>query len=103
MASFNSIVSDTRRRAIAMIERHGGRRDGNAMLVKTQPAVPAPLEIWDDYGSPVERISTDDERWSWQGDWVEKTVEKWGNTYTSWASSSGKLLVCTLRRGSRSG
>jgi hypothetical protein len=87
-ATFRTIVADTLRRAVAMVERHGGRRDGDVLLVKTQSAVPATLELWDDYGSPVERIPTGDGRWSWRGDWEERTVEKWGSRFSSWASAT---------------
>ena len=87
-SSFRTIVADSLRRSIAVVERHGGRRDGEDLLVKTQPATPAALELWDDYGSPVERIPTIDTRWSWQGDWQERTIEKWGNQYSSWATSA---------------
>lgn len=87
-ASFRTIVADTLRRAVATVERHGGRLDGDLLLVNTQPAVPAPLEIWDDYGSPAERIPIEDRRWSWQGEWQERTVEKWGSRFFSWASAT---------------
>ena len=81
--SFRTIVESTVKRAIAMAERHGGRAEGDKLFVKTQTAVPAKLEIWDDYGSPVERIRADDARWSWKGDWEEKTQERWGVTLTT--------------------
>ena len=48
---------------------HGGSDfAGEALVVRSQTAEPAVLEIWDDYGTPVERILTGDERWRWQGD-----------------------------------
>lgn len=75
--SFRTIVDSTVKRAVAMAERHGGRVEGERLLVKTQEAVPAAFEIWDDYGSPVERIPVTDERWSWKGDW-ERTESRWG-------------------------
>ena len=75
--SFRTIVDSTVKRAVAMAERHGGRVEGERLLVKTQEAVPAAFETWDDYGSPVERIPVTDERWSWKGDW-ERTESRWG-------------------------
>jgi len=39
------------------------------LLVKRQEPRAAVLEIWDDYGSPVERVGVDDERWGWEGEW----------------------------------
>ena len=58
--SFSSIVESTYKRAIALTERNGGRVEGSDLVVKLQPAVPAQLEIWDDYGTPVERIPVSD-------------------------------------------
>lgn len=67
--TFHSIVASTEKRAIALIERNGGRREGDTVLVKVQRPKPAKLEIWDNYGSPVERIGAADPRWAWTGDW----------------------------------
>ena len=73
-----------------MVERHGGRLEGDTLIVKTQAPKPAPFEIWDDYGSPVERIPYDDPRWSWRGDWSEKTEEVWGHPRVSqWSNVQG--------------
>ena len=87
-ASFHSIVADTLRRAVAIVERSGGRLDGDVLEVRTQPPVAAKLEIWDDYGDPVERIPITDERWTWTGAWAESTTEKWGQTFDCWASTT---------------
>ena len=70
--SFRSIVASTEKRAIAMVERNGGKRDGANLIVKLQAPQPAKLEVWDDYGSPVERISVADSRWTWKGEWQNK-------------------------------
>ncbi len=85
--SFRTIVDSTKKRAIAMVERHGGRVDGDSLLVSTQNAVPAELDVWDDYGSPVERIPVTDERWSFNGAW-EDDSSNWGPTHTLKMSSS---------------
>ena len=79
--SFRTIVDSTVKRAVAMAERHGGRVEGERLLVKAQQAVPAAFETWDDYGSPVERIPVTDKRWSWRGDW-ERTESRWGPRHT---------------------
>lgn len=79
--SFRTIVDSTVKRAVAMAERHGGRVEGERLLVKAQEAVPAAFETWDDYGSPVERIPVTDKRWSWRGDW-ERTESRWGPRHT---------------------
>ena len=87
-SSLNSIVDSTRRRAVAMAGRHGGRLDGESLVVRTQEPQPAALDLWDDYGSPVERVPTSDSRWQFQGDWSEKTVAKWGSEFTSVTSDA---------------
>lgn len=67
--SFNTIVDSTVKRTVALVEKNGGRLNGDKLTVKTQAAKPARLEIWDDYGSPVERVGIEDPRWSWTGAW----------------------------------
>jgi hypothetical protein len=89
-ATFRTIVEDTLHRSIAMVERHGGKLSGEILEVQTQSAVPARLEIWDDYGDPVERVPTGDARWVWKGDWQERSIEKWGRKFTGWSSSVGE-------------
>lgn len=67
--TFKTITESTVRRAIALAEKHGGRRDGETLRVKVQSPRPARLEVWDDYGSPVERIAIDDARFRRTGEW----------------------------------
>jgi hypothetical protein len=67
--SFKTIVASTEKRAVAMVMRNGGRMEGDTLVVKTQSAKPPKLEVWDDYGSPVERIPVDDKRWTWSQGW----------------------------------
>jgi hypothetical protein len=62
-------VASTEKRAVAMVTRNGGRMEGDTLVVKTQAAKPPKLEVWDDYGSPVERIPVDDKRWTWSEGW----------------------------------
>ncbi|MDW8355499.1 MAG: ADP-ribosylglycohydrolase family protein [Bryobacterales bacterium] len=81
--TFRSIVTSTETRAIALVERAGGRREGNRLLVRVQDPEPARLEVWDDYGSPVERISVTDPRWRWTGAWQISEVSRRGQTVTS--------------------
>lgn len=68
--SFHTIVQSTEKRAIKLVKRNGGRVDGDKLIVKTQAPKPPKLELWDDYGSPVERIAVSDPRWSWKGNWI---------------------------------
>jgi hypothetical protein len=74
--SFNTIVESTMKRAIAMAERHGGGVDGDRLIVTIQDPSPAQLEMWDDFGSPVELIWIDDPRWSIQGAWEQESYQK---------------------------
>jgi hypothetical protein len=71
--TFETIVSSNMNRAIALVERHGGRVEGDSITVRTQSPQPAELEMWDDYGTPVERVSVEDPRWSFEGDWEEES------------------------------
>jgi hypothetical protein len=74
--SFNTIVESTMRRAIGMAERHGGRVDGDRLVVEIQDPLPAELQMWDDFGSPAELIQIDDPRWSIEGAWEEGSYNK---------------------------
>ena len=85
--SFRTIVDSTEKRAVAMAERHGGRVEGDELLVRTQEAVPAEFETWDDYGAPVERVPVTDPRWSFKGEW-EDTTSRWGPRHTVRTSGS---------------
>ena len=69
--SFRTIVDSTVRRAVALVERNGGRLQGNVLTIKTQKPTAARYEVWDDYGSPAERVAVADGRWTWSGTWVD--------------------------------
>ena len=73
--TFTTIVASTLQRAIALVERHGGRVEGDSITVKLQEAQPMSLELWDDYGSPVERVGVEDARWSFSGTWDVQSSE----------------------------
>ena len=74
--SFRTIVDSTEKRAIALAKRTGGSLKGETLVVKTQAPKPPKLEVWDDYGSPVERVPTTDPRWSFQGNWSSTPVDR---------------------------
>src|SRR6185436_6311963 len=74
--SFHTIVASTERRAVALVKRNGGRVEGDKLVVKTQTPQAAKLELWDDYGSPVERIPSTDKRWTWRGNWTDKAANR---------------------------
>lgn len=67
--TFKTITESSVRRAIALAEKNGGRREGETLLVKTQQPRATRLEVWDDYGSPVERVEINDARFRRTGDW----------------------------------
>jgi hypothetical protein len=67
--TFKTIVDSTVRRAIALVESTGGKRNEGTLTIMAQTAKPAKLDVWDDYGSPVERVGSSDARWTWKGDW----------------------------------
>jgi hypothetical protein len=67
--SFRTIVASTEKRALDLIKQTGGSVEGDRVQVKTQAPRPAKLELWDDYGSPVERVAASDGRWAFSGTW----------------------------------
>jgi hypothetical protein len=77
--SFRSIVESTQKRAIALVAKYGGRLEGDQLVVKAQKPKPAPLDVWDDYGSPVERIPASDARWNFQGGWRTQGASRISN------------------------
>jgi hypothetical protein len=78
--SFHTIVDSTVARAVALVESTGGKKKDDTLTIVAQEARPAKLEIWDDYGSPVERVGIEDPRWRWKGDWrVDKKVKSSGS------------------------
>ena len=98
-SSFRSVVDSTLQRAIALAEKEGGRRDGDFLVIRSQQPEPAPLDLWDDYGSPAERISIDDPRWDWRGEWIETRIHKWGQEFSSRASDVAGANVSIPFRG----
>jgi hypothetical protein len=93
------IVENTLKRAVAVTEREGGRVEGDSLVVRTQTPEPATLDLWDDYGSPVERIPIDNYRWVWHGDWQERRIQKWGSESSSRASGTQGAEVTIAFQG----
>ena len=74
--TFKTIVDSTVHRAIALAEKYGRQAKWVTLNIVAQSAKPPKFEIWDDYGSPVERVAAGDPRWSWKGDWrKERNLE----------------------------
>jgi hypothetical protein len=96
--SFHTIVASTDRRAIALVKKTGGRVEDDNLMVKTQePKAPA-LEVWDDYGSPVERVGSADPRWRFQGAWKtgSKKQDAPGDEHTRYTSEKGAEATVTF-------
>jgi hypothetical protein len=95
--TFNTIVESTLRRALAAVERGGGRVEGDSVTIRTQDARPVSLDIWDDYGSPVERVSVDDSRWTLVGDWAQSENSRDRGPNTRWTAAAGAEARITFR------
>lgn len=70
--SFHSIVESTQKRAIALVRQEGGKLEGDRLLIETQAPAPKQVGLWDDYGSPAERVAVKDARWHFSGNWREE-------------------------------
>jgi hypothetical protein len=70
--SFNEIVLSTERRALAMIERAGGKvTDAEVVVPRQSPRAPALEQC--KFGKPVKLVEATDPSWTWRGEWrVEK-------------------------------
>jgi hypothetical protein len=86
--SFRTIVASTEKRALAMIKRTGGRVEGDKVSVRMQAPKPAALALWDDYGSPAERVEVDSPRWTFKGSW--ETAAQQGRNAGATRKSSKK-------------
>jgi hypothetical protein len=86
--TFKTIVDSTEKRALALIEKNGGRVNGDKITVKMQKPTAAKLELWDNYGSPVERVPSSDARWSWKGEWAKPPAGGRGAARDAKASST---------------
>ncbi len=73
--TFKTITESTLKRAIALAEKTGGRREAEVVHIRTQAPRATKLEVWDDYGSPVERIAANDARFRRTGTWEEGRSE----------------------------
>jgi len=88
--TFTTIVDSTVRRATDLIKSTGGRTEGDTLFIKVQQPKPSNVKLWDDYGSPVERIKVTDPRWHWSGAWKETTQQRRNdNRVTKVASAHG--------------
>jgi hypothetical protein len=68
--NFHEIVESTYQRALKAVARAGGVVTQTEIRVPAQAARPVKLPLWDDYGSPAERIPYTDARWRFSGNWT---------------------------------
>ena len=66
--SFNTIVDSTEKRALALIQKTGGKVDAGKVTIWTQAPQPPELEIWN-YGTVAERVAAGDKRWAFTSAW----------------------------------
>ncbi len=85
--TFETITDSTVKRAIRLAESHGGRLQGDTLLIREETPVAPKLEVWDDYGSPVERIGRADARFAFRGEWSE------GKNYRAASSRGAEVVV----------
>ena len=95
--SFNTIVDSTEKRALALIAKTGGKVEGDTIAIKTEQPKAPKLEVWDDYGSPVERIAVKDPRWKFTGDWQDSGTARLSSKKDASASiefeGTGAIIV----------
>lgn len=98
--NFHGIVDSTEKRALALIRSAGGRVDDTYAEIAVQPPKPLDVALWDDYGSPVERIPYGDTRWQWKGAWEARPRNRTASDAGAEASISfegtGAILTGTL-------
>lgn len=84
--SFNEIVQSTERRALAMIQRAGGRVTESEVIIPRQ-APKAPALEQGNFGKPVKLTEAKEAGWTWRGEWREERDTK----TTSTAGSEAEL------------
>ncbi|MBN9657674.1 MAG: ADP-ribosylglycohydrolase family protein [Acidobacteria bacterium] len=89
--TFETIVDSTYNRALAVVKRAGGKVEGDKLTVPAQAAKAPKLEVWDDYGSPAERVAINDPRWQWSGQWAEESSRNTGSRVASEKGASAEI------------
>jgi hypothetical protein len=97
--TFREIVASTEKRALALIAATGGKIAGETVTVAIEQPKPTIVPLWDDYGSPVERVKFSDARFQWKGAWKEdargKTASEAGAELTISFEGTGAILTGT--------
>ncbi len=74
--NFEEIVESTYQRALKAVAREKGTVAAGEIRVPAQKARPVNIPLWDDYGSPVERVPHGDGRWRFSGAWREDEKQR---------------------------
>ena len=90
--SFNGIVKSTMDRALKVIQRNGGRVQGDQVTIPYQEPKPAKLEQWS-MGVPYKSPAVADPSWSWKGAWSDETVRDEARVAGKAASGAGAEAV----------
>lgn len=77
--TFREIVASTEKRALALIQATGGKVAGNTITVAVEQPKALAIPLWDDYGSPAERVKAADPRFAWKGSWKEDRATRVGS------------------------
>jgi hypothetical protein len=104
--TFRSIVDSSLKRAIALAEDSGGVLRGDTLQIATETPKAAKVELWDDYGSPVERVGFNDSRWTWKGEWrseerVKISREKGAEAQIDFNGTGGMIVGPYLSSGGK--
>ncbi len=76
--SFNDIVKSTEARALKNIQQAGGKVSETEVVIPRQ-SPKAPRLALSNFGVPTKVIWVGDAAWNWQGNWVEKGGNIWGD------------------------
>jgi len=97
--TFREIVASTEKRALALIEATGGKVAGDTITVAIEQPKALAVPLWDDYGSPAERVKAADPRFQWKGPWKEdrttRVASEAGAEVTISFEGSGAILTGT--------
>jgi hypothetical protein len=76
--SFNEIVKSTETRALKVIQQAGGKVSETEVVIPQQ-SPKAPKLALSNFGVPTKVLWVGDAAWNWQGNWVEKSGNLWGD------------------------
>ena len=76
--SFNDIVKSTETRTLHIIKQAGGQVSETEVVIPRQ-SPKAPKLARSNFGVPKKVVWVEDAAWNWQGKWVEKSGNIWGD------------------------